>query len=133
MMPVNFFFIAIALVFVIAVVRQTIRHRLLERDSLLWLLFAAVAIFLSIWPSFIQIVAVRIGVEYAPSLLFLLTTLGLVYIVMKQSLALAQLRSQSRELAQRLAILESQAAPVRPAAAAAAPEPAPERQTSSST
>jgi len=107
MPKVNIFFLVLAVLFLVMVIQKTIKRKLLERDSLLWILLGLVVIILGIWPDLIMILANLIGVEYAPSLLFLLSTIVMLYLLLRQSLQISQLKSQVRELAQRQGISSS--------------------------
>ena len=107
MPKVNIFFLVLAVLFPVMVIQKTIKRKLLERDSLLWILLGLVVIVLGIWPDLIMILANLIGVEYAPSLLFLLSTIVMLYLLLRQSLQISQLKSQVRELAQRQGISSS--------------------------
>lgn len=104
----NFFYIALALVFSFVLIRNTVRQRIVERESIVWLLLIVVMIVFSIWPQLLMRISDLLGVAYAPTLLFLVSTLCLVYIVYKQSMALSRLHREFRELAQRNAIIEGQ-------------------------
>lgn len=106
--PANIFFIIIAVVFAFFVIRSTIKQKMIERDSIIWLLLSLVAITLGIWPSILDAFANLIGIEYGPSLLFLISILALFYLVLKQSLMISQMSAKIRELAQRLAIAEGE-------------------------
>lgn len=104
----NVFFIVIAVVFALFVIKNTIKQKMIERDSIVWLVLSLLAITLGIWPSILDTFARILGIEYGPSLLFLVSILALFYLLLKQSLSISQLSVKSRELAQRLAIAEAE-------------------------
>lgn len=104
----NIFFIVIAIVFAFFVIKNTIKQKMIERDSIVWLILSLLAITLGIWPSILDSFARMLGIEYGPSLLFLVSILALFYLLLKQSLTISQLSIKVRELAQRLAIAEAE-------------------------
>jgi len=96
---------ATVLVLVIELIRK---GRLREEYSLIWLASAAIIFLLSLFRGSLQFLADLIGVEYGPSLLFIVG-LGLITTIqLMQTIALSKLTAQNRDLAQRLAILEWQ-------------------------
>ena len=107
MPKVNIFFLVLAVLFLVMVIQKTIKRKLLERDSLLWILLGLVVIVLGIWPDLIMILANLIGVEYALSLLFLLSTIVMLYLLLRLSPQISQLKAHVRELAQRQGISSS--------------------------
>lgn len=102
----NGFFILLAVIFAYIIVKSTIRKKMLEHDSIRWIFLTILVLILGFFPGLVQELAMFIGVDYAPSLLFLLSTLVLVYFVLRQSMQIAELSSKVRELAQRNAIME---------------------------
>lgn len=84
------------------------RDHLHSRHALWWLMIALIAVILGIYPQTIDLIAVQLGVNYAPTLLFSLA-LGMVLIKML-SIDIQQsiLERKLRRLTQRLAILEGE-------------------------
>jgi len=103
---INLFYIALALLFSFVVIRKTIQQKMVERESVLWLIATVLMVVISIWPNLLQNIASLLGFVYAPALLFLIAILALTYIVFRQSIAISQLNAKVRELAQRNAIIE---------------------------
>lgn len=91
--------------FVIEAIR---RHRLAERYALMWLGASVVLLALSVYRRLLDWVALRLGVAYAPSLLFLVAFLFLLAIVLHYSLVISSHRDSIRRLAQAVALLRRQ-------------------------
>ena len=91
--------------FVIEAIR---RHRLAERYALMWLGASVVLLALSVYRRLLDWVALRLGVAYAPSLLFLVAFLFLLAIVLHYSLVISSHRDSIRRLAQAVALLQRQ-------------------------
>jgi hypothetical protein len=98
------FIFVLGTIFTLTVVRLLIKKSISERNSLLWLLGTAVIFILSIYPKIIDKIAYAIGVEYPPTLLFLLGIIILLFITLFHSIQISILNSQVKELTQYIAI-----------------------------
>lgn len=76
-----------------------------ERYALLWLFAAAVIIGLAAWPRSLDWVAGRLGVHYAPSLLFLVAILFAYALLLHYSVVLSRMHARITRLAQEVALL----------------------------
>jgi len=101
------------------------RRRLLERYALLWLFSGAVLLALAAWVGLLEDIAVAVGIQYAPSALFVIAFGFILLLLLHFSIAVSRLNDQSKVLAQRLALLEERLARMEPPAA---PDEAPEHQ-----
>lgn len=89
--------------FVIEAIR---RHRLNERYAILWLGAGSILMALSVHRPMLDWIALRLGVSYPPSLLFLVAFIFLLGIVLHYSLVLSSHRDSIRRLVQAVALLE---------------------------
>jgi len=96
-----------ALMLLILVIELVRRRRLNERYALLWMLSAFVILGLSIWQGLLEQLAQLIGIAYPPNALFLAAIFFILLLLLNMSVALSRLQGETRILAQRLAILES--------------------------
>lgn len=107
-MIVNVYILSIAfsIVFLIMIIELVRKNRLLEKYSLLWILFGVVFLLMSSTPWFIEKIAMILNIKYAPSVLFLF---GMVYLIM-YSLHITMVLSRQSEkvtrLTQEIAILK---------------------------
>lgn len=106
MRVINYFLILLAILFALIVLNKTKQQKMLERDSIRWVFLSGIIIFLAIFPDLIMKVSSFVGIDYAPSLLFLLSILVLFYFILRQSIQISELNNKVRELAQRNAIIE---------------------------
>lgn len=74
----------------------------------MWIIGSFVILILSLIPEALQVVADFIGIDYPPSLLFLLSILILLYIVFKHSVQISLLNDRIKELTQHIALLQAQ-------------------------
>lgn len=87
---------------------------LLRRDhlhlahGLFWILLAAAAAVLGLWPGLINLVAGTLGIAYPPALLLLLGVLLLIIKALHSDIQNTQLNCAVRRLNQRVAMLEVQ-------------------------
>ncbi|OXS54094.1 hypothetical protein B1A99_28095 [Cohnella sp. CIP 111063] len=90
-----------------ATVLHLIRVRKLrEQYALLWLALGTLMIALSPFPSVIDRLAAFFNVVYAPSLLYLLAFVGVLFLLMHMSIALSSLTGRIIKLTQTLAMQE---------------------------
>lgn len=71
--------IAFSLLFLIMILALVRKNKLLEKYSLLWILFGIMLLVMSATPLFIEKIAAMLDIKYAPSVLFLF---GLVYLIL---------------------------------------------------
>lgn len=85
---------------------------LLRRDhlhvmhGLFWLLVAALAALLGVWPGLIDKLAVVAGISYPPALLFLAAAMVLLIKALHADILNTRMEREVRRLNQRLALLE---------------------------
>jgi hypothetical protein len=84
------------------------RDHLHSRHALWWLIVAVMIIILGIFPTIIDWLAGHVGVNYPPTLLFLLGLALILIKVLSIDIHQSQLERNQRRLAQRLAILEGE-------------------------
>lgn len=100
----KFTILLLAVIFVVTVLYLLVRRKISERNSFLWLAGALIILLLSTIPDILQILAHVTGVDYPPTLLFLLSILVILFILLHQSIQISVLQDKCRELAQQLAI-----------------------------
>jgi hypothetical protein len=99
---------ALTSLLLLIVIFELIRsRRLRERYALLWLLTASVLLVLSLWRGGLDTIAGVVGINYAPSALFVLGSLFILVVLLHYSTVISKLSDQNTILAQRLALLES--------------------------
>jgi hypothetical protein len=84
------------------------RDHLHSRHASWWLLIAFMIMLLGIFPTIIDKIAIFFGVNYPPTLLFILGMGMILLKVISIDLHQSQLERKMRRLAQRLAILEGE-------------------------
>ncbi len=90
------------LLFVIELIRK---KKLKEAFSLLWLGLSIVFIVLSFWREGLEVIAGIVGIDYAPSALFLFLLVGLIFIVIQFSVIMSKLSEQNNNLTQEVGLL----------------------------
>jgi hypothetical protein len=97
--------IAIAVLVLLLVIELVRRRRLLERYALVWLLAAAGLFVLGVWQGLLTTLATDVGIRSAPNALFALGFAFVVALLLSMTLVISRLSDQSKQLAQRLALL----------------------------
>ena len=103
----KFTILVLGAVFVVTVIYLLIRRKISERNSFLWLAGALIILLLSTIPDILQILAHVTGVDYPPTLLFLLSILVILFMLLNQSIQISVLQDKCKELTQQLAIINT--------------------------
>ena len=100
--------IAAAFVALIYIVRQINKSRLVIRDSLFWVFFSALLLFMAVFPDLLGSASALFGIETPSNLLYLLI-IGLMLIrIYKMSIRISILDTKVKELTQSLSIQEKE-------------------------
>lgn len=102
----NYFFIFVAIIFILYVFNNIKKGEFSIEESIFWVMGTVVVLVLSIWPKIIDKLAGKLNIDYPPSLLFLLTSLFLLFIIFRDTKKISKQNSKITEIAQRLSILE---------------------------
>ena len=95
-------------VLLLAILRLVRRRQLRAKYALLWLGVGVAFVVLGAAPGLLDWAAGRLGVAYAPDLLFLVGTLFLVLVVMHLSWELSRLEDRTKVLAEEIALLRAE-------------------------
>ena len=104
----SLYFSLFGVVFIIHVIRKVLKNQFSEGKSLFWIIGGGFVLLLSIFPKIIDLVALKFGIAYPPSLLFLTSILFIMVIIFRQEQELSLQSERLKELAQRNALLENQ-------------------------
>lgn len=97
------FLFSIGIVF--SIIELIRRNRLKEKYSLLWLFSSLVILFFSVSRKSLESLSLLIGIQYPPSLIFLLGFLFLVVINIHFSTVISELFEKNKTLTQEIALL----------------------------
>lgn len=86
--------------FTITVLYLLIKKRINEKSSLLWLIGSIGVLFISLQPKVLDVLAEFIGIDYPPTLLFLMAVIVLLFINLFHSVQITILSYQLKELTQ---------------------------------
>ena len=84
------------------------RRKLKENYSLLWFGIAIVFLIFSIWPDFLFYIASLLGIQYAPSALFLILVTGLYLLLLHFSVVISELSEKNKKLSQKIGLMDSE-------------------------
>ena len=90
-------------IFIIIFIRK---KRIKEQYSVLWMLIGFLLIIVTVFSNIIDKIAEGLGVYYEPSLIFLISILGVLAILFQYSIVISKLTEKTTILAQELAILK---------------------------
>jgi len=90
----------------IAIINLVRKKRLDEKFAFLWVVSGIFLVVAPLAVPRIDKISHAVGIEYPPALLFLIGFLALFLIVLQYSVILTRLSKQSKQMAQRLALME---------------------------
>lgn len=102
----NIYFIAISTIILLYVIFIVKKRNLSIKASFWWIFGAIIMLILSIFPYSIDWFAKKMNIDYPPSLLFLLCTIFLIFIIFRLNKQLSEMESKVVELGQELAVLK---------------------------
>lgn len=102
----NIYFIIIVFLFIIYITHEIRKKRFSIKESFWWIIASFIMLLLAIFPYSIDYFAKIFGIEYPPSLLFVLCILFLIFMNFRNSKRISEQQMKITELAQQLAILK---------------------------
>lgn len=106
-MKPRFVALGISVVLVILIIELVRRRKLREEYSWLWLSLSVLMFVLALWPGLLGFASNLIGAVVSTSTLFFFALVFLMLINIQYSVEISSLRTQVKNLAQQLAILEA--------------------------
>lgn len=83
------------------------RKKLKTEYSLIWLTVSFIFIVFSIWRDGIDVVARIVGVDYPPSILFIVLLIGIILLLIEFSIIISKQAEKIKVLAQEIALLKN--------------------------
>lgn len=105
-MATRIFFGVIGILAMVLVLSDVKKKKFFEQESFFWVIGALVVLILALFPGVIILLANLIGVEYAPSLLFLIAIIFILYLLFRQSKQVSLLKEQVKDLGQKLVVMQ---------------------------
>lgn len=102
------YFILISILPIMYIIHEIRKKRFSITESFWWVIAAFGMLVLAIFPYSIDYIASKFGVEYAPSLLFVICIIFLVLINFRNSKRISEQEIKIIELAQNISILKSE-------------------------
>ncbi|GAA0178417.1 hypothetical protein SH2C18_14770 [Clostridium sediminicola] len=105
---VNIGAVLTGIILIIFVLKLMVNKNMTESQSVLWLIIGVAAIILGFFPSIITVIADSLGIWYPPSIIFLIGYIGLLFIVLKNTVVISIQSNQIRELFMQVALLNTE-------------------------
>lgn len=106
-MKPRFVALGISVVLVVLIIELVRRRKLREEYSWLWLSLSVLMFVLALWPGLLGFASNLIGAVLSTSTLFFFALVFMMLITIQFSVEISSLRTQVKNLAQQLAILEA--------------------------
>jgi hypothetical protein len=104
----NIFYIVLGVALFIYIVCVVVKGTFDIYESIFWIIGTVIILILSIFPNLIIWLAGLIGIEYAPSLLFLLVAVFLLFVNFRNTQKIVKQKERILSLAQDVAILKEE-------------------------
>ena len=105
-MITQIFFILLAVALIAYIYAGVRKNQLSQDESIFWMLGCLVVLLLGIWPNIIVFLAKLIGIDYPPSLLFLMISIFIIFLAYRNSRHISILNEKNKELIQIVALME---------------------------
>lgn len=102
----NIFFILIGIVIILYIIKAVMDKNFDIYESIFWIVATIGIILLALFPKSLDIIAIKLGISYSPSLVFLIASAFLLLINFRHTRILAKQKQRTIELIQKVAILE---------------------------
>lgn len=102
----NYFFIVVAVLFILWICNMIRKKDFSEKESVFWFFGALITLVFAIFPQLLIAAADLLGVDYAPSLLFLIAIFFLLLINFRNTRKIVKQSEKITELAQQCSILK---------------------------
>jgi hypothetical protein len=107
-MSVQIVFLFVSLSIIVYVIWNVSKSKLLEAESVIWVLGAVFAFMLTLFPKDLAVISKWIGIQYPPAAFFLIVVVFLSIISFRQFLMISKLTTRTTDLIQKIAILENE-------------------------
>lgn len=105
---VNIGTVLVGLALICIVMMLIVKKYMSESQSVLWMVIGVAAIILGVFPDLIPLIADWLGVWYAPSVLLLFVSIGLLLIVFYNSVVASKHSNELSELALQISLLKEE-------------------------
>ena len=102
------FIICVGILIMAGLFHYLITQSISERDSIIWFIIVGIGVVFTLFPSLLNYLSWMLGIDYPPTLLFLVVSLLLIAIVFRNSLDISRLKDENRELISQISLLKSQ-------------------------
>lgn len=105
---VRIFVMAVSGLIFFSVIYMLVKRQLNESNSILWLFIGFLTLLSGFFPDTINRLASYIGIDYPPTLLFLLSTIVLMIIIFKNSIDISKTDAKINEIAITVSIMSEE-------------------------
>lgn len=108
LLTLRVFVMALSVIIFFGVIYMLVKRNLNESNSILWMGIGFVILMSGCFPWIIDFAATVLGIDYPPTLLFLLSTILLMGIAFKSSMEISKAQARINEIAITLSILREE-------------------------
>lgn len=102
----NIYFVIVAVLFMIYMIVEIRKEKLSIKESFWWMMSSLLMLILALFPYSIDWVAEKLGIDYPPSLLFVICIVFLLFINFRNSKRISEQQIKIIDLAQNISLLK---------------------------
>ena len=102
----NIYFVIVAVLFMIYMLVEIRKEKLSIKESFWWMMSSLLMLILALFPYSIDWVAEKLGIDYPPSLLFVICIVFLLFINFRNSKRISEQQIKIIDLAQNISLLK---------------------------
>ncbi|MBP3920869.1 MAG: DUF2304 domain-containing protein [Bacilli bacterium] len=103
----NILFIVVGIISIVYIFKTVKNGKFSVNESIFWICGGILILILSIFPKIIDFLALKLGIDYPPSLLFMICNIFLIFMCFRNNRRIAEQQEKIIELAQQLTLLKS--------------------------
>lgn len=102
----NIYFVIVAVLFMIYMIVEIRKEKLSIKESFWWMMSSLLMLILALFPYSIDWIAEKLGIDYPPSLLFVICIVFLLFINFRNSKRISEQQIKIIDLAQNISLLK---------------------------
>ncbi len=102
----NIYFVIVAVLFMIYMIVEIRKEKLSIKESFWWMMSSLLMLILALFPYSIDWLAEKLGIDYPPSLLFVICIVFLLFINFRNSKRISEQQIKIIDLAQNISLLK---------------------------
>lgn len=105
---INLAIVLSGIIIIIGIIRLIVIQKMSEAQAVLWLLIGVITVIVGVFPSIIPALAEKLNIWYPPTIVFVLVSLVLIFIVLSNTIIISEQKNKINELFIQTALLDKE-------------------------